>query len=145
MELKQPRTHNGSENVTWKAYSSCFKLHYPSCIPFNFSNVGEIFGEVDSRTGTSTEKGRKFHVQVMQKRQRNVQKSLMHVQSCCFANLARDFFLSVAVVVALYKFPNILECTREVHGRTQFFFGQSQFSIRLTCTQRFWKIKAAFK
>ena len=61
-----------------------------------------------------------------------------HVQSCCFANLARDFFLSVAVVVALYKFPNILECPHEVHGRTQFSFGQSQFSIRLTCTQRFW-------
>ena len=30
---------------------------------------------------------RKFHVVVMQRRQRNVQKSVMHVQSCCFANL----------------------------------------------------------
>ena len=30
---------------------------------------------------------RKFHVEVMQRRQRNVQKSVMHVQSCCFANL----------------------------------------------------------
>ena len=29
---------------------------------------------------------RKFHV-VVQWRQRNVQKSVMHVQSCCFANL----------------------------------------------------------
>ena len=26
-----------------------------------------------------------FHVVVAQKRQRNVQKSVMHVQSCCFA------------------------------------------------------------
>ena len=30
---------------------------------------------------------RQFHVAVVQRRQRNVQKSVMHVQSCCFANL----------------------------------------------------------
>ena len=30
---------------------------------------------------------RHFHVVVVQWRQRNVQKSVMHVQSCCFANL----------------------------------------------------------
>ena len=27
-----------------------------------------------------------FHVVVVQGRQRNVEKSVMHVQSCCFAN-----------------------------------------------------------
>ena len=36
----------------------------------------------DRKTGEM----RKFHVVVVQ-RQRNVQKSVMHVQSCCFANL----------------------------------------------------------
>ena len=30
---------------------------------------------------------RRFHVAVVQRRLRNVQKSVMHVQSCCFANL----------------------------------------------------------
>ena len=30
---------------------------------------------------------RKFHVAVMQQRLRNVQKNVMHVQSCSFANL----------------------------------------------------------
>ena len=30
---------------------------------------------------------RQFHVVVMQWQQRNVEKSVMHVQSCCFANL----------------------------------------------------------
>ena len=30
---------------------------------------------------------RKFHVAVVQERLRNVQKSVMHVQSCFFANL----------------------------------------------------------
>ena len=29
---------------------------------------------------------RYFHVVVVQRRQRNEQKSVMHVQSCCFAN-----------------------------------------------------------
>ena len=33
-----------------------------------------------------------FHVLVVQWRQRNVQKSVMHVQSCCFANLNLTFF-----------------------------------------------------
>ena len=35
---------------------------------------------------------RKFHVAVVQRRLRNVQKSVMHVQSCCFANLNRLLF-----------------------------------------------------
>ena len=30
---------------------------------------------------------RNFHVVVVQRRQRNLQKSVMHVQSCCFAIL----------------------------------------------------------
>ena len=30
-----------------------------------------------------------FHAVVVQKRQRNVQKSMMHAQSCCFANLSK--------------------------------------------------------
>ena len=46
---------------------------------------------------------RQFHVVVMQRRQRNVQKSVMHVQSCCFANQTYCFFavlVAVAGVVA---------------------------------------------
>ena len=38
---------------------------------------------------------REFHVVVVQRRLRNVQKSVVHVQSCCFAVL-----VAVAVVVA---------------------------------------------
>ena len=37
---------------------------------------------------SSTEREiRHFHVVVVQRRLRNVQKSVMHVQSCCFANI----------------------------------------------------------
>ena len=46
---------------------------------------------------------RQFHVVVMQRRQRNVQKKVMHVLSCCFANLNLLLFcvlVAVAVVVA---------------------------------------------
>ena len=46
---------------------------------------------------------RDFHAVVVQWRQRNVQKSVLHVQSSCFANLAYCFFdvlAAVAVVVA---------------------------------------------
>ena len=35
---------------------------------------------------------RKFHVAVVQQRLRNVQKSVMHVQRCFFANLNLSFF-----------------------------------------------------
>ena len=42
-----------------------------------------------------------FHVVVVQRRLRNVQKSVMHVQSCCFANINLLFFtVLVPVVVA---------------------------------------------
>ena len=42
-----------------------------------------------------------FHVVVVQRRLRNVQKSVMHVQSCCFAHLNQLFFVFVAVPVAV--------------------------------------------
>ena len=35
---------------------------------------------------------RKFHVAVVQRRLRNIQKSVMHVQSCCFANMNHLLF-----------------------------------------------------
>ena len=48
---------------------------------------------------------RKFHVLVVQRQERNVQKIVMHVQSCCFADLNLLLFCLLvdvqhAVVVA---------------------------------------------
>ena len=37
---------------------------------------------------------RRFHVAVVQRRLRNVQKSVMHVQSCCFVNINLLLLLS---------------------------------------------------
>ena len=68
------------------------------------SNVGKCFLELNSKglyqssgkekesccllfPSSTKREIRQFHVVVVQRRQRNVQKSVMHVQSCCFANL----------------------------------------------------------
>ena len=48
---------------------------------------------------------RHFHVVVVQRRQRNVQTSVMHVQSCCFANLNLLLFCRSSNVA--FKLPNI--------------------------------------
>ena len=44
---------------------------------------------------------RHFYVIVVQWRQRNVQKSVMHVQSCCFAYCFFDVLVLVAVVKSI--------------------------------------------
>ena len=64
--------------------------------------------KIPCRLFTSSIKGeiRHFHAVVVQWRQRNVQKSVLHVQSCCFANQTKIFLHSryVAVVVAQAPF-----------------------------------------
>ena len=44
---------------------------------------------------------RHYHVVVVQRRLKNVQKSVMHVQSCCFANLNLLLFFPVLVAVSV--------------------------------------------
>ena len=69
-------------------YQSSGKEKESCCLVFPSSTKREI---------------RHFHVVVVQRRLRNVQKSLMEVQSCCFANLTYCLFallVAVAVVVA---------------------------------------------
>ena len=72
-------------------YLSLEKEKAPFCVFFSYSikRAHEI---------------RKFHVAVVQPRLRNVQKSVMHVQSCCFANKHIALFavlFTVAVVLAI--------------------------------------------
>ena len=63
--------------------SRCFKLNRAYSVSFISSNVGEFFG---SWILENCIKVRQFHVVVVQLRQRNVQKSMMQVKSCWFAN-----------------------------------------------------------
>ena len=94
---------DGYENVTWKVKSRCFKLNRAYSISFNslkcwllginsyrlYRSSGK---EKESRclvitSSTKREIGH-LHVVVAQWLQlRNVQKSVMHVKSCCFASL----------------------------------------------------------
>ena len=103
----------GYENVTYKVNLRCLKLDRTYSISLNSSNVGKVFCswilkdciKVQERKRrccflfpSSTKREiRQFRVVVVQRRQRNVQKNVMHVQSCCsFAVL-----FTAAVVVIL--------------------------------------------
>ena len=72
-----------------------------ACVAWLLSNKGER-GQSRLATASEEERGetavfagyvkwaseiRKFHVAVVQRWLRNVQKSVMHVQSCCFTNI----------------------------------------------------------
>ena len=84
--------------------SNCFKLYRAYSISFNSYKCWPVSLELNSKAlyqssgkkkescrfvlPSSTKREiRHFHVVVVKRRQRNVQKSVMHVQSCYFANL----------------------------------------------------------
>ena len=52
-------------------------------------------------TSSTKREIRQFHVVVVQRRQGKVPKSVMHVQSCCFANLNLLFFIVLVAVVVV--------------------------------------------
>ena len=93
-----------------KSGRALFQLHRSYLISLNLSNDGEIFWVESERTVPYFRKRkRKFLCYshrlhkagaVVQQRLRNVQKSVMHVQSCSFANLKPIAFLLLSVAVA---------------------------------------------
>ena len=104
---------DGYENVTYEVNSRCLKLYRAYSMLFNSSNVGKFFLDLNIKelyqssrkkescclvfTSSTKRVTRHFHVL------RNVPKSVMHVQSCCFANKTCCFFavlVAVAVVFA---------------------------------------------
>ena len=66
-------------------YRSSGKKKESHCLVFTSSTIREI---------------RHFHVVVVQRRQRNVQKSVMHVQSCYFANIRVRFFGTIWIRIS---------------------------------------------
>ena len=107
--------------------SGWWLLYDAYSILFNSSNVGNFFWSwilkdfikvqekkkkvvvFDLFPSWTKREIRHFHVVVVHWRQRNVQKSVMLVQSCCFANLTYCFFVVLVVVAVidrcLKKFP----------------------------------------
>ena len=55
---------------------------------------------------------RHLHVVVVQRRQRKVQKNVMHVQICCFANLRPCPHASVSFENATFSLRILLQSTR---------------------------------
>ena len=92
-----PKRHSKSEFVLLQTLSGLFHL-------VQFAKCGQFFLELNSKrlyqssgkekesrcfvfTSSTKLEIRHFHVVVVLRRQRNVQKSVMNEQSCCFANL----------------------------------------------------------
>ena len=99
-----------NQNVALKVDSHCFKLHRSYLIHLICQMLAKFSGLISKGPYLSLEKEketfcvlltfsikwareiRKSHVAVVQQRLRNVQKRVMHVQSCFFANLNLFFF-----------------------------------------------------
>ena len=103
-ELKQQRwwrlqkCHLNSEFARLQTLSRLFQLfHCVKCwqlsLELNLKDCIKSSGKEKEScclaftSSTKHEIIRWFHVEVVQQQQRNVLKSMMHVQSCCFANL----------------------------------------------------------
>ena len=100
-ELQQQQRRRLRKRHFKKINSRYFKLYRANSS--NSSNVGKFFWSWSLRDYQSSRKEkesrclvfmfstkremRHFHVVVVQRRQRNVQKRVMNVQSCCFSNL----------------------------------------------------------
>ena len=119
-ELKTT-TANGSEKawliVTQKVNSRCFQLHRLYSNSFNASNVVILSGVESRRTVSkfTKRKGKSLLYaftssvkrEIKKFRQKNVQKNVTQVQSCCFVNLLYCLVLpfSLPSTSSLLKLP----------------------------------------
>ena len=100
---------DGFENVTSKVNSHSFKLYRAYFIYVNSSNV-QFQKTVSKFRKRKESRSRIFHVVLVQWRQRNVPKSVMHVQSCMFCQYKLIAFTSFSLKSpsSLLKFRNIV-------------------------------------
>ena len=113
---------DGSENVTFRMNSRFlnFVAFIPICrkclMQANFPGLDNLGTALKFRKREKSSSWvvyalhkkseiRHFHVVVVQGRQRNVQKSAMHVLGCCFAQQTYCFDALVAVAVFVAKAP----------------------------------------
>ena len=79
-------------SISSKRFQTVKLLNFPKCEPFN--QIFLKFQEQSCLVSTSSIKReiKQFHVVVVQRLQRNGQKSVVHVQSCFFLYLNYCFF-----------------------------------------------------
>ena len=95
------------------------QLNFPKCEQLN--RIFLKFREQSCLVFTSTIKGeiKQFHVVVVQRRQRNGQKSVMHVQSCFFFISTIAFFaVPVVATVVVAPAPSYYYCQRVRQAKT---------------------------
>ena len=105
-ELKQKRRRRLRKRLFKSKVALLQKRYRAYSNSFNSSNVDNFFLDLNSKklyqssgkenesrcrvfTSSTKREIRHFYVVVVQRLQRNVQKSVMHVQSCCFAKLLK--------------------------------------------------------
>ena len=86
-------------------------------------------------TSSTTRKIRHFHFVVVQRQQRNVQKSVMHVQSCCFANLSLLLFCR-SRCRRRRRCLSSLQCWWKGNISVEFLRGYSTEDIKLLCRRK---------
>ena len=140
--------------VAQKVILPCFKRSYS--VSFNLSDVGEIY-RVESESTVGLEKENfcivftysikrareigKFNVAVVQRRLRNVQKSVMHVQNCCCANIILLFLLfSLPSPSSLIKLPIVVIQKFCCHGNVTSHLSSLQKRQENACQRFFNKL-----
>ena len=144
-ELKQQRRrrlrkrHLKSEFAPLQTLSRLFHLvHFVKCwqifLELNSKRLHQRSGKGNRKSLScvyvpETREIRQFHVAAVHWRQRNVQKRVMHVQSCCFANLNQLLLpFSLPSRSSLLKLPNIETERRHVQIYNQFHTPELSFS-----------------
>ena len=134
--LRSLRCH---ENVAWKVNSHFFSLYQMRANPSGAEFLSTIYPSSRERKFShclfksfTKREIRHFHVVVLQWRQKNVQPSVMHVQSCCFA-LSSHFFFTFSSPLHL-KHPIIYDTLWSIRNRI--FLVQSELLL-LVPSKRF--------
>ena len=132
-----PRLANGKlkQRPRHPLQKRCLKLHRTYSISFNSSNVGKLFWCCILKDCIEVRRNKKkvvrhFHVVVIKRRQRNVQKSVMHVQSYCFVYLkfllfcrSRSSLLKLPTVSVLRRLMSSLNLTRHLEAQYMSIIG----------------------
>ena len=108
------KRHLKSELALPQTLSRLFHIMFSSTVGKSFCSW---ILKVSKSTSSTKREVRHFYVVVAQRRQRNVQKNVMHVQSCCYANLNRLLFCRPR---CLLKLPTVFKRSWEdcVFART---------------------------
>ena len=113
--LRQRKRHLKNEFAlpqTISFDSSNVDMNSKGLYMYHISRKEKSVAVLCSRPRQNVKLARPFHVVVVQRRLRNVQKRVMHVQSCCFAIAFLPF--SLPSPSSLLKLPNVLYIYRYI-------------------------------